>query len=129
MVATKLKKVQEEEGAGIVMLLGRLLMNVIALLVVEYVLPGFALADVQTAVVAAVVLGAINMFLRPILQIIALPITILTLGIVAFLINVGLLMLAASLVPGFEIDSFLTAAVASILLALINTFFHKLAKA
>lgn len=105
----------------------RLAMSVLALLVVEYLLPGFELEGVWAAVVAAVVIGVVNTFIRPILQIVALPISILTLGIFAFLINVALLWATAYFVPGFEIDGFLTAAVASVLLALIHIFLHRIA--
>jgi putative membrane protein len=109
-------------------LIGELLINVISLLVVEYVVPGFVLANLETAFVAAIVIGVVNTFIRPILQIIALPISILTLGIFAFLVNVALLWAVSFIVPGFEISSFLTAAIASIVLSLVSAFLHKLAK-
>lgn len=106
-----------------------LIVNVLALLVVSYIIPGFQIADLQTAVIAAVVIGVINTFIKPVVQLVALPISLLTLGIFAFVINVLLLMLAAQLVPGFAIDGFLTAVLASIVLALVSAFLHKLAKA
>lgn len=109
-------------------IVGRLVVNIVSLLVVEYLIPGFELESFEATVVAAVVLGVINTFIKPIIQILALPFTIVTLGIAAFLINVGLLMLAAEIVPGFEIDSFLTAAVSSIALTLVSAFLNKLAK-
>ena len=108
-------------------LLVRLLINVFALLVVEYIIPGFRLETFQAAIVAAIVIGVVNSFIRPIVQFVALPITILTLGIAAFLINVALLWGVAEIVPGFDIDSFLTAAIASIALALVSAFLQKLA--
>lgn len=123
----KLKRI-ENRNFDYINLAGHLVVMVVALLLVEYLVPGFKLASLGTAIVAAVVIGVINSFIRPVLQIIALPFSILTLGVVAFLINVALLMLSAKIVPGFEIDSFLTAAVSSIALALINAFLHKLAK-
>lgn len=105
-----------------------MIVYVVALLVVDYLIPGFRLVSLEATLVAAVVIGVINTFIRPVIQVLALPFSIVTLGIAAFLINVGLLMLAAAIVPGFEIDGFLSAAVASILLALVNAFLHKLAK-
>lgn len=105
----------------------RLAINVLALLVVEYLVPGFELTGYWAAIVAAVVIGIVNTFIRPIIQIIALPISILTFGVAAFLINVLLLLLVARLVPGFEISSFLTAVIASIVLSLVSWFLHKLA--
>ena len=72
-------------------LLMRLVINVLSLLIVEYLVPGFVLKDIWTAVVAAIVIGIVNVLIKPVLQFIALPISILTLGIGAFLINVLLL--------------------------------------
>lgn len=108
-------------------LLVRLFINVFALLVVEYIVPGFILADFWTAVVAAVVIGVVNTFIRPILQLIALPITLLTFGIAAFFINVFLLWGTSEVVPGFEITNFTTALIASVVLSLVSWFLHKLA--
>lgn len=106
----------------------RLAINVFALLVVEYLVPGFKLDSYQAAIVAAIVIGIVNSFIRPVLQLIALPLSIITFGIAAFLINVGLLYLTSMYVPGFYIASFLTAVVASIVLSLVSWFLHKLAR-
>ena len=108
-------------------LLVRLAINVFALFVVQYLLPGFHLAGIWTAVVAVIVIGLVNTFIRPILQLIALPISILTFGITAVIINVLLLWGSSKLVPGFEIATFWTAFFASILLFLVSWFMHKLA--
>jgi putative membrane protein len=105
----------------------RLAINVFALFVVAYLVPGFFLADLWSAVVAAIVIGIVNTFIKPILQIIALPFSIMTFGIAALLINVALLYLVSFIVPGFRIDSFLTAIIASVVLALVSWFLHKLA--
>ena len=105
----------------------RLAINVFALLVVEYLVPGFELSSYQAAIVAAIVIGVVNTFIRPILQLIALPISLLTFGISAFLINVFLLWGIAYVVPGFEIANFLTAVIAAIVLSLVSWFLHKLA--
>jgi len=105
----------------------RLAVNVFALLVVEYLVPGFILTSLWAAVIAAVVIGVVNTFIRPILQLIALPISILTFGITAFFINVLLLWLTSMFVPGFEIATFTTAIIASIVLSLVSWFLHKLA--
>jgi len=109
-------------------LIVRLAINVFALLVVEYLIPGFDFISVEAAIVAAVVIGVVNTFIRPILQIIALPITLLSFGIAAFFINVALLWGVAYVTPGFEIATFYTAIVASIVLSLVSWFLNKLAK-
>ncbi len=108
-------------------LLGRILINVLALLIVAYLIPGFEIDGVWAAVVTSVVLGIVNTFIKPIIQIIALPISIMTFGITAFLINVLLLWGVQSVVPGFNIDSFTDAIFASILLALVSWFLEHLA--
>jgi putative membrane protein len=109
-------------------LLARLLINAFALWIVDYLVPGLSFATWQALLVAAVVLGVVNTFIKPILQIIALPITLLTFGIGALLINVLLLWMVSAVVPGFKIDSFMTALVASLLLSLVSWFLHSLAR-
>lgn len=109
-------------------LLIKLALNTFTLLIVAYLVPGFHFADLWTTVVAAVVIGVVNTFIKPILQIIALPISIITFGIAAFLINVFLLWGVSFIVPGFEIESFLTAVIASIVLSLVSMFLHKLSE-
>ena len=105
----------------------KLAINVFALFVVAYLVPGFVLSGLWPAIVAAIVIGVVNTFIRPILQIIALPISLITFGISAFLINVALLYMVSFIVPGFRIANFLTAIIASIVLALVSWFLHKLA--
>lgn len=75
------------------------------------------------AILAAIVIGVINALIRPVLYILTLPINILTLGLFSFVINAALIMLAASVVPDFSINNFLTALIFSIVLAVINLFF------
>lgn len=108
-------------------LLIRLGINVFALFIVEYLVPGFIIFDISAAIVAAVVIGIVNTLIRPIIQLLALPITLMTFGIFAVVINVTLLWLCAAIVPGFEITSFFTAIAASVVLSLVSWFLHKLA--
>ena len=97
------------------------------LFVVAYLIPGFNLTTISAGVVTAVVIGVVNTFIRPIVQLIALPISIVTFGLTAFLINVLLLWGVSKVVPGFTINSFTTAILASIVLSLISWFLNKLA--
>jgi putative membrane protein len=125
----KLKRIDKpEKSESLGRLLTRLVINVFSLMVVAYLIPGFSFSDFRAVIVAAIVIGLVNTYLRPILQIIALPITLVTFGIGAFLVNVFLLWFASVIVPGFEISGFTTAAIASILLTLISWFLHSLAK-
>ena len=106
----------------------KLAVNIFALLIVAYLVPGFYFADLWTTVVAAVVIGVVNTFIKPVLQIVALPISIITFGIAAILINVVLLWGVSFVVPGFEIESFMTAVIASIALSLVSLFLNKLSQ-
>lgn len=106
----------------------RLAINVAALLVVEYLVPGFVLSSIWTAIVAAIVIGIVNTLIKPVLQLIALPISILTLGVGAFLINVLLLWATSKFIPGFYIANFWVAVISSIVLSLVTWFLHKLAR-
>lgn len=99
------------------------LLATIAIGVSAYVVPGVSVT-LEGAIIAAVVLGALNLFIRPILLFISLPITILTLGLFSLVINAGLVMLASAVVPGFVIPGFWTALLFAVVLALVNWVFH-----
>jgi putative membrane protein len=96
------------------------LVSTVAILITAYVLPGVHVSGLVAAFVLAVVLGAINLILRPILIMLTLPITILTLGLFVLVINALLVMLASYIVPGFAVDSFWAAFLFGIVLAIIN---------
>src|SRR4030042_5516383 len=101
-------------------------LNVFTLLVVSYLVPGFIFTNFWATVVTAVVIGVVNTFIKPVLQILFLPLSIITLGITAFLINVILLWGVALIVPGFEIANFMTAVISSIVLTLVGVFLSKI---
>lgn len=102
------------------------IVSALAILASAYVLPGVHVASFTTALVAALVLGIINAFIKPVLIFLTLPITILTLGLFTFVINAFVIILAANLVPGFSVDSFWWALLFSIVLSVINSFLHKI---
>ena len=104
----------------------RLLLNALAFYIVAYLLPGVHIAGYEALLVVAVVWGILSILIKPILDVLTLPITIVTFGLFTFVINAGLLLLTAQLVPGFSIDSFLTAFIAAVLLAIINLFLKRL---
>ncbi len=109
-------------------ILSCLLVNVLALLIVSHIVPGFIIRDFRTAVIAAIIIGLVNTFIKPIFTLITLPLTILTFGFFSFILNVLMLMLAASLTPGFHIAGFFTAIIASICLSLTSSFLYSLTK-
>ena len=101
-------------------LLARWIVNAGALLLVAYLYPGVQVRDFLAALGAALVLGLVNALIRPILVILTLPVTLLTLGLFLFVINAGLFWLVAELVSGFTVTGFWAALVGSILYSLIT---------
>ncbi len=97
--------------------------GVIAILIGAYLVPGVSVTLVG-ALIAAVVLGALNLLIRPILFVLTLPITILTLGLFSLVINAALVMLVALIVPGFEVAGFWAALLYALVLAIINWVFN-----
>ncbi|MFA5791563.1 MAG: phage holin family protein [Candidatus Paceibacterota bacterium] len=94
--------------------------SAIAILITAYILPGVHISGLFSAFVLAVVLGVINIFLRPILVFLTLPITIITLGVWVLFINALLILLASYIVPGFVVNSFWSAFLFGIVLAIVN---------
>jgi putative membrane protein len=98
----------------------RWLLSTLAVMVVAFILPGVQLSGFFAALVVAVVLGLINAILRPIILILTLPVNILTLGLLTLVIDALLVMLAAALVPGFDLASFWWALLFAVVLGLVN---------
>lgn len=94
------------------------------LLVTTYIVPGFKIDSYITAFAVALVLGILNMFVKPILIFFTLPATIVTLGLFIFVINAILLIIAAQFIKGFHIDSFTTALVASIIISILSSLLN-----
>lgn len=100
------------------------LVSTIAILIAAYIIPGITVTFVG-ALVLAVVLALINIFIKPLILILTLPITILTLGLFSLVINALLVMLSAKIVPGFDVAGFWSALGFSILVSVINWVFRK----
>ena len=101
-------------------LLLRLVISTLAILVAANVVPGVFVASTTTAIIVAVVLGILNTFLKPVLQILALPITILTLGLFYFVVNVFIIYLATFLVDGFAISGFISALLFGLVVSIVS---------
>jgi putative membrane protein len=99
------------------------LVATLAILVTAYVLPGVMVSGFVAAAVTAVILGVINAFIRPLVILLTLPVNILTLGLFTFVINALMIMLAAAVVPGFEVAGFLWALLFSLILSLVMALF------
>ncbi|PIP55771.1 MAG: hypothetical protein CO183_01495 [Candidatus Zambryskibacteria bacterium CG_4_9_14_3_um_filter_42_9] len=102
------------------------ILSTLAIIVTAYILPGISVEGIMPALVLAVVLGAINTFLRPILIILTLPLSIITLGLFALVLNTLLIMLAAAIVPGVIIANFWWALLFGIVLALVSAVLKNL---
>ena len=102
------------------MLLARWIVNAAALLLVAYIYPGVHVESFVAALIAALVLGLVNAFIRPLLVILTFPVTLLTLGLFLFVINALLFWLVAEVVHGFAVTGFVAALVGSILYSLIT---------
>jgi putative membrane protein len=96
--------------------------STIAILIAAWLLPGVTVT-LLGAVVLAVVLGIINIFIKPIVFILTLPINIVTLGLFSLVINALLILLAAYIVPEFAVSGFWTALFFSIIISLVNAVF------
>ena len=101
------------------------LINVFALFIVSNILSGIIIASWQTLLVSAIVLSFINIYLKPIIKIIMLPVNLLTLGIFTLFINAFLLTIVEKLVNGFYIKNFSTAFIGALILSLIYLFVEK----
>jgi putative membrane protein len=101
-------------------LLVHLLVSALLLLLVSHIVTGIHIASFGYALLAALVLGIANFLVRPILIIVTLPITILTLGLFLIVINALMLMLTGAIVPGFHVAGFVPALLGGLLLGLFN---------
>lgn len=101
-------------------LLALWIVNAAALMALPYVVPSIQVATLGTAFLAALVLGLINAVLRPILVLLTLPVTLLTLGLFIFVINAALFQLASLLIEGFVVGGFWSALLGSIVYSVIS---------
>jgi putative membrane protein len=100
----------------------------LALWVTAAILPGVGFSSVTALAVGAIVLGLVNALVRPVLTILTLPITILTLGLFYLVVNGLAFALAAALVPGFEVAGFGWAVLGALLVGVISWFVGALEK-
>ena len=96
------------------------ILNAIALLDVAYLYPGVQVQDWKAAAIAALVLGLVNTLVKPILVILTLPVTVVTLGLFLLVLNALLFWSVASLVPGFHVSGFWAAVLGAVLYSVIG---------
>lgn len=106
-----------------VRLLLMLLANGAFLLVGDWLLSGVSVDSYKTAVIAAIVIGLVNFFIKPLVSILALPLTLITLGLFQFIINAGMLLAASEWVDGFWIKNIWWGLGLSLVLGFLNSLF------
>jgi len=98
----------------------------VALLAVAYLLPGIVVASFGSALIAALVLGLLNMLVKPVLVLLTLPITVITLGLFLIVLNALLFWFAGSVLRGFQVNGFWWAVAGAILYSVISGLLSKL---
>ena len=101
-------------------LLLRWLILTLSIMVTAYLFPGIQVSGFGSALFAALVLGILNAFFRPVLFILTLPINVLTLGLFTFVINAMLLMMTSGVIGGLVVDGFGSALFGSLLISLVS---------
>ena len=106
----------------------KLILTALAVIVLANLLPGVTVDGHGTALIVAVVIAILNMFVRPLLIFFTLPATIVTFGLFLFVINAAIILLADNLVSGFAVSGFLVALIFSILLSVFRSALFSLLK-
>lgn len=102
-------------------LLVKILLSSIGVVIAAYLLPGVHVESFMTAIIIAVILSVLNVTVKPLLIVLTIPLTIVTLGLFLIVINALIVLLADALISGFVVQSFWWALIFSLLLALINS--------
>jgi len=106
-------------------LLFRILITAILVVVIAHFMPGVSVETFTTSLIVAVVLGLLNIFIKPILILFTLPITIVTFGLFLLVINALIILLCTKIVGGFHVQSFWTAVFFSIILSISQSILFK----
>jgi putative membrane protein len=106
----------------------RLIITALAVVIAAYILPGVRVEGGLTAIVVAAVLALLNAFIKPLLIILTIPITVVTLGLFLLVINALMIMLAGNLVEGFVVEGFWYALLFSIVLTIVVSLLNSLVK-
>lgn len=96
------------------------ILNAVSLLIVAYLLPGIAVASFGAALIAALVLGLLNTLVRPLLVLLTLPITVVTMGLFLLVLNALLFWFAGSVLVGFVVNGFWWAALGAFIYSLVS---------
>ena len=106
--------------------LTKIILTTIAAMLASYLLQGVQIANITTALMVSVVLALLDAFVKPILIILTLPITIVTLGLFLLVINILIIKWAADIVPGFKVSSWWSALLFSLIVSVVNSLLESL---
>ena len=106
----------------------RVLLTAIAVVILAKILPGIEVETYTTAIIVAVTLGLLRIFVKPLIILFTLPLTIITLGLFLFVINAGIILLADRLVDGFDVNGFWYALLFSLLLSFFQSILYSFLK-
>ncbi|MDE3741515.1 phage holin family protein [Maribacter polysaccharolyticus] len=106
----------------------RILLSALAVVILSKILPGVDVDTYTTAIIVAIVLSLLNFIVKPILVILTLPVTILTLGLFLLIINAIIILLADNLITGFSVDNLWWALLFSLLLSFLQSILFSLLK-
>lgn len=109
-------------------LLLKILVSSLAVFFSAYILPGVELAGYPSAIVVAIVLGAFNAFLRPVLILLTIPVTVFSFGLFLLVINAFIILLTDQLLEGFAVKGFWTALLFSIIVTVVTSILESIAK-
>jgi putative membrane protein len=98
----------------------RLLLNGVAIIVAAWLIPGLEVTGPGVALVAGIVLGFVNALVRPVLILLTLPLTLLTLGLFIFVVNAVCLGLTAAVLPGFSVSGFWSALLGALVVSIVS---------
>ena len=101
-------------------LLVKWILFAIVIIFIAWIIPGISVSSFPAALLACIIIALINTFIKPVVELISLPVNFLTLGLFTFVINALLLMLAGVISPGFEVKGFFSALLGSIILAIFS---------
>ncbi|HQW68752.1 MAG TPA: phage holin family protein [Flavobacterium sp.] len=104
----------------------RLLVTSVLVMIISHLMTGVIVDEFTSALTVAIVLGLLNLFVKPILVILTLPVTIITLGLFYLVINAAMILVCDHFVDGFKVNTFWTAMLFSIILSLSQSIVFKL---
>ena len=97
------------------------ILNAVALLIVAYILPGITVASFGSALIAALVLGLLNAVVKPLLILLTLPLTLVTLGLFLLVLNALVFWFAGSILKGFQVEGFWWAVIGALVYSIVST--------